>query len=136
MIYNLRINFRSGFGISSGVYGLFGLFVCPGRHHALPGPPFEAMAQSWRPYRPIFPSRTPFRRPYRPIFPCRTPFRRPYRPIFPSRTPFWRPYRPIFLSKDHILIEFVLEILDLTCMADLQTSNSTKLRNNFIAGPL
>ena len=144
----------------------------------LPGPTIQAMAQSWRPYRPIFPSRTafqrpfrpifpskttfrrpyrpiflsrtPFRRPYRPIFPSRTPFWRPYRPIFPSRTPFWRPYRPIFpskktfwrpyrptfLSKDHILIEFVFEILDLTCMADLHTSSSTKLRNNFVAGPL
>ena len=58
-----------------------------------------------------------------------------YRSIFPSRTT-WRPYKPTFLSKDHILIEFVFEILDLTCMADLHTSSSTKLRNNFVAGPL
>ena len=129
---------------------------------SLPRPTIHAMAQAWRPYRPIFPSRTafwrPFRpifpskttfqRPYRPIFPSRTPFWRPYRPIFPSRTPFWRPYRPIFpprtpfwrphrsifLSKDHILIEFVFEILDLTCMADLHTSSSTNLRNNFCCG--
>ena len=48
----------------------------------------------------------------------------------------WQPYKPTFLSKDHILIEFVFEILDLTCMADLHTSSSTKLRNNFVAGPL
>ena len=140
-----------------------GLFQTSSLRAFLPGPTIQAMAQSWRPYRPIFPSgtafrrpfrpispsKTTFRRPYRPIFPSRTPFWRPYRPIFPSRTPFWRPYRsifpcrttswrpykPTFLSKDHILIEFVFEILDLTCMADLHTSSSTKLRNNLVAGP-
>ena len=45
-------------------------------------------------------------------------------------------YKPTFLSKDHIMIEFVIKILDLTCMADLHTSSSTKLRNNFVAAPL
>ena len=123
---------------------------CPG----MLGPTIQALAQAWRPYRPIFPSRTAFWRrsfrprrpsgdlagrsfrpgPYRLIFPSRTPFWRPYRSIFPSRTTSWRPYKPTFLSKDHILIEFVFEILDLTCMADLHTSSSTNLRNNFCCG--
>ena len=80
-------------------------------------------------------SRTPFRRPYRPIFPSRTPFWRPYRQIFPSRTIFRRPCRSTFLSKDRIMIEFVFEIIDLTCMADLHTSSSTKLRHSLVAGP-
>ena len=64
-----------------------------------PGPTIQAMAQSWRPYRPIFPSRTAFWRPFRPIFASKTSFWRPYRPIFPSRPPFRRPYRPIFPSR-------------------------------------
>ena len=134
------------FGLRHFPQTFYGTFVLPGQSR----PTIQAMAQSWRPYRPIFPSRTAFQRPFRPIFPSKTTFWRPYRPIFPSRAsswqpyrpifpskkPLWRPYRPIFLSKDHILIEFVFEILDLICMADLQTSSSTKLRNNFVAGPL
>ena len=68
---------------------------CPG----LLGPTIQALAQAWRPYRPIFPSRMAFWRPYRPIFLSRTPFQRPHRPIFPSRTTSRRPYRPIFPSR-------------------------------------
>ena len=39
--------------------------------------------------------------------------------------------------QDHIMIEFVFEILDLTCIADLQTSSPTKLPNSLslVAGP-
>ena len=145
MLYYLRINFQSGFGISSRAFvmlvpsgGLPGGFLlsrhtlhsptnrlaafqasfltlaallapfktCSGASELrsfglsrLPRPTIQAMPQSWRPYRPIFPSRMAFWRPYRPIFLSRTPFQRPHRPIFPSRTTFRRPYRPIFPSR-------------------------------------
>ena len=44
--------------------------------------------------------------------------------------------KPTKFLHDHILFEIVFEILDFTYSPDEHTSCPTKLRNNFVAGPL
>ena len=48
----------------------------------------------------------------------------------------FKKYTAYKILRDHILFEIVFGILDFTYSPDEHTSCPTKLRNNFVAGPL